>query len=78
MAVSVRAGIAMAEAEAAAFIEQQRSATVATVGPAGFEHLVAMWNAIVDGQIRIETKAKSQKAVNMRRDDRLSFLVEDG
>jgi hypothetical protein len=36
-----------------------------------------MWYAIVDGQIRIETKAKSQKAVNLRRDDRLSFLVEE-
>jgi hypothetical protein len=37
-----------------------------------------MWFAVVDGQIWFETKAKSQKAQNLRRDDRLTFLVEDG
>jgi PPOX class probable F420-dependent enzyme len=41
-------------------------------------HLVAMWFAVVDGQVWFETKAKSQKVVNLRRDPRLSCLVEDG
>jgi len=41
-------------------------------------HLVAMWYAVIDGQVWIETKAKSQKVVNLRRNDLFSFLVEDG
>lgn len=37
-----------------------------------------MWYAVVDGEIWLETKAKSQKAVNLTRDPRVSFLIEDG
>ena len=37
-----------------------------------------MWYAVVDGEIWLETKAKSQKAVNVKRDPRVSFLIEDG
>ena len=70
--------IVMSASEQSTFIDQQRSATVATVGPQGAMHLVAMWYAHLDGAIWIETKAKSQKVVNLRRDPRLSFLVEAG
>jgi len=68
----------MSDEEIATFIEQQRSATIATVGPSGLPHLVAMWYAVIDGQVWIETKAKSQKVVNLRRNDSFSFLAEDG
>jgi PPOX class probable F420-dependent enzyme len=78
MGTNQRAQITMADDEIAAFIEQSRTATMATIGPTGTPHLVAMWFAVVDGQIWFETKAKSQKAQNLRRDDRLTFLVEDG
>lgn len=37
-----------------------------------------MWYAVVDGQIWFETKARSQKAVNLRRDDRITCMIEDG
>jgi len=37
-----------------------------------------MWFAVVDGQIWFETKARSQKAVNLGRDDRISVLLESG
>ncbi len=37
-----------------------------------------MWYGVLDGEIWVETKAKSQKAVNLRRDPRVSFLIEDG
>jgi PPOX class probable F420-dependent enzyme len=78
MAENQRAAIRMSDEEVATFIEKQRSATVATVGPSGLPHLVAMWYAVLDGQVWIETKAKSQKVVNLRRNDSFSFLVEDG
>ena len=32
----------------------------------------------LDGVLWFETKARSQKAVNLRRDDRLTCLIEDG
>jgi PPOX class probable F420-dependent enzyme len=78
MAENQRAAIQMSDDEVATFIEEQRSATIATVGPTGMPHLVAMWYAVIDGQVWIETKAKSQKVVNLRRNDLFSFLVEDG
>jgi PPOX class probable F420-dependent enzyme len=78
MGENQRAAIQMSDEEVATFIEEQRSATIATVGPSGLPHLVAMWYAVIDGQIWIETKAKSQKVVNLRRNDSFSFLAEDG
>ena len=51
---------------------------MATYGPQGQIHLVGMWYAVMDGQIWIETKRKAQKVVNLRRDPRMSFLVETG
>ena len=37
-----------------------------------------MWYGLLDGRVCFETKAKSQKAVNLRRDPRISFSVEAG
>ena len=51
---------------------------MATNGPSGHPHLVAMWYAVVDGQIWFETKAKSQKVANLKRDDRITVSIEDG
>ena len=51
---------------------------MATVLPDGRPHLVAMWYAVVDGEIWFETKAKSQKAVNLRRDPTITVMIEDG
>lgn len=73
-----RAQIVMSEDETDTFLTQQRSSTVATVGANGQVHLVAMWYAWFDGHVWLETKAKSQKVVNLRRDGRMSFLVEAG
>jgi PPOX class probable F420-dependent enzyme len=73
-----RAQVVMSDEEVWEFLRQQRSSAVATYGPQGQIHLVGMWYAVLDGQIWIETKAKAQKAVNLRRDPRMSFLVEGG
>ena len=78
MGTNQRSQITMTDDEVAAFIEEQRSATMATVGPTGVPHLVAMWYGVVDGQIWFETKGRSQKAVNLRRDPRITVLLEDG
>ena len=78
MGLNQRAAITMSDDEIAAFVAGSRTCTLATLGPAGTPHLVAMWFALVDGQLWFETKAKSQKAVNLTRDDRVTVLVEDG
>jgi PPOX class probable F420-dependent enzyme len=78
MGTNQRAAITMTDEEVAAFVEQQRTCTLATIGPSGTPHLVAMWYAVIDGQLWFETKAKSQKAANLRRDDRVTVMVEAG
>ncbi|SNY88485.1 PPOX class probable F420-dependent enzyme [Nocardia amikacinitolerans] len=78
MGVNQRAQIVMTDAEIAEFLERSRIATLATLGPQGRPHLTAMWYALIDGEIWFETKAKSQKAVNLRRDPRVTCMIEAG
>lgn len=78
MGVNQRSQITMTDAEIQEFLIQQRTATMATLGPTGMPHLVAMWYAVIDGAVWFETKARSQKAVNLRRDPRITCMVEEG
>ena len=75
---SRRGAIALTEQERDAFLNDGWTLQVASNGPKGFPHLVAMWYAVIDGQVWFETKAASQKAVNLRRDPRVTILIEDG
>ena len=78
MGKNERGKIVMTDDEITEFIERSRTATMATVLPNGRPHLVAMWYAVLDGEIWFETKAKSQKAVNVRRDPTITVMIEDG
>ncbi|MDL9935576.1 PPOX class F420-dependent oxidoreductase [Gordonia sp. ABSL1-1] len=78
MGVNQRSQIVMSDKEITDFIAASRTATLATTGPDGSIHLVAMWYGIIDGEIWFETKAKSQKAVNLVRNARCSVMIEDG
>lgn len=78
MGTNQRAQITLTDDEIATFIDQSRTATMATIGPDGLPHLVAMWYAVIDGTLWFETKSRSQKAVNLRRDSRMSVLIESG
>ncbi|GED98403.1 PPOX class F420-dependent oxidoreductase [Gordonia crocea] len=78
MGSNQRSQIVMSDDEIATFIDQQRTATLATTGADGAIHLVAMWYGVIDGELWFETKAKSQKAVNLRRTAKCSVLIEDG
>ncbi len=70
--------IHMTEDEIHNFLEEQRTLQVATIGHDGFPHLVAMWYILLNNEIAFWTYAKSQKAINLRRDPRLTCLVEAG
>jgi PPOX class probable F420-dependent enzyme len=76
--VKQRDAVVMTDAEVDAFLTEQRNATVGTIGAQGRIHLVGMWYAWFDGHLWLETKPTSQKVVNLRRDPRMSFLVEAG
>ena len=78
MGTNERSTITMSDQEIEDYLRASRTMTLATLGPDGTPHLVAMWFAVIDGEIWFETKAKSQKAVNLGRDPRVTCLVEDG
>ncbi|MDT7544209.1 MAG: hypothetical protein QOE99_319 [Actinomycetota bacterium] len=78
MGVNQRAQITMTDEEISSFVARSRTATMATIGPSGVPHMVAMWFAVIVGQVWFETKAKSQKAQNLRRDPRMTVMLEAG
>jgi PPOX class probable F420-dependent enzyme len=78
MGTNQRSAITLDDEEIKQFLDGTRSMTVASLGPDGHPHLVAMWFTVIEGDVCFETKAKSQKAVNLRRNPTVSCLVEDG
>ncbi|HEY9315832.1 PPOX class F420-dependent oxidoreductase [Williamsia sp.] len=78
MGTNERGKIVMSDDEVSDFIVRSRTATMATVSAQGRPHLVAMWYGVIDGEIWFETKAKSQKAVNIRRNPTCTVMIEDG
>lgn len=81
--MSRREQIKMSAAEAAAFLEQQRTVTCATIGPRGWPHLMPLWYVVrqaADGEPEIWawTYGASQKVRNLERDPRASLQVEAG
>ncbi|MFO7193243.1 MULTISPECIES: pyridoxamine 5'-phosphate oxidase family protein [Thermocrispum] len=73
-----RKQIAMTDAEVAAFLDEQRTLTCATIGPSGWPHLAPLWFVVRDGQIWAWTYGKSQKVRNLERDPRATLQVEAG
>ena len=70
--------ITMTPDEIEAFLDAERTLQVASINSDGTPHLVAMWYARHGGEIAFWTYAKSQKVVNVRRDPRLTVMVESG
>jgi PPOX class probable F420-dependent enzyme len=68
----------MTPEEIEGFLREQRTMSVATVGADGRPHVVAMWYGFIDGAPAFWTYGKSQKIVNLRRDPRLTCMIEDG
>jgi len=75
---SRRSQINMSDAEIEAYLADQKILNVATNGPSGHPHVVAMWYEYFEGELCFWTFAKSQKIVNLRRDAKMTGLVESG
>ena len=76
--VNQRDLIKMTPAEVEAFLQERRSMTMSTISSDGSIHSVAMWYGFLEGAVAFETKGKAQKVQNLRRDPRLTCLVEAG
>lgn len=76
--VDLRSRVRMSDAEVDDFLATHRTMSLASMNPDGTIHLVAMWYDLIDGAITFGTKAKSQKARNLRRNPTVTCMVEDG
>ncbi len=76
--MSRRDQIAMTAAEAAAFLDERRTVTCATLMRDGRPHLMPLWYVLRDGELWAWTYAKSQKVRNLERDPRCTLQVEAG
>lgn len=74
-----RDAVRLDEQELGQFLAEQMKVQVATIGADGSPHLATLFYVLDDaGRITFWTYAASQKITNLRRDPRVSALVEDG
>ena len=76
--MSQRDRLTMEPQEVIAFLNEGRRAHVATINPDGTPHLVPMSYVVLDDCLTIWTDPKSRKIANLRRDRRITCLVEAG
>ena len=76
--VNQRGVIKMTPEEVDGFLQERRVATMCSINHDGSIHAVAMWYGFLDGALAFETKAKSQKVQNLRRNPNLTVALEDG
>lgn len=70
--------IKMTEDERKRFLEEARTMILVSNGKDGYPHPVPMWFVIRDGTPIMSTYGRSQKVLNLRRDPRVTALVEAG
>jgi PPOX class probable F420-dependent enzyme len=76
--VNQRDRIKMTQDEIDEFLSGRHTMTMCTINHDGTIHAVAMWYGFLEGAVAVETKAKSQKVQNLRRNPTVTMLVEDG
>lgn len=71
--------IELAPEERRQYLEDSHTIILTSLDRQGYPHSVAMWYvADPDGSVLMTTFARSQKALNLRRDPRCALLVESG
>jgi PPOX class probable F420-dependent enzyme len=70
--------IKMTAEEVDGFLRGRRTMALCSINHDGSIHAVAMWYGFLEGAVAFETKTKSQKVQNLRRDPRITCLVEEG
>ena len=73
-----RREIQLTSEEQAAFLREHRKAALATIGKDGFPHVVAMNFVAKDGAFYMTSYGKAQKVLNIRRNPKVTLMVETG
>ena len=73
-----RSQITMSDTELAAFLDEERVVTCATIGPNGRPHLMPLWYVLEGKTVVSWTFGKSQKARNLERLPQATLQVEAG
>jgi PPOX class probable F420-dependent enzyme len=70
--------IKMTDDEIDQFLRGRHTMSLCSINHDGTIHAVAMWYGFLEGAVAFETKTKSQKVQNLRRNPTITCLVEDG
>lgn len=73
-----RKDISLTPEEVETFLAEEMTLIVTTLGKDGHPHTAPMWFFTDDGKIVFRSFTKSQKIVNLRRDPRITVLLERG
>jgi PPOX class probable F420-dependent enzyme len=73
-----RDAIQMTPQEREEFLTTAKTIVLSTLDRRGYPHSVAMWYVLEDGCFWMTTYAKSQKAVNIRRNPKVALMAESG
>jgi len=77
--MSRRDQIRMTEEELASYLAKSQTMIICSINPDGTPHPMPMWFGVeADGSVVMTTFSKSQKIMNIKRDPRVSLLVESG
>ena len=76
--VKQRDKIKMTPEEIDDFLRGWHTMSCATINHDGTIHLVAMWYGLLEGCPALETKTKSQKVQNLRRNPQITCMIEEG
>jgi PPOX class probable F420-dependent enzyme len=60
------------------YLDRERNAVVATIDPDGAPHQAVVWYAVDGDEIVVNSADGRRWPANLRRDPRISFIVEDG
>ncbi|MET0144780.1 MAG: pyridoxamine 5'-phosphate oxidase family protein [Ilumatobacteraceae bacterium] len=71
-------GIKLTDAELWEFVATAHTGVLTTLNTAGYPIALPTWHVAFDERIYLRTVSKAAKVRRISRDDRVSFLVEDG
>ena len=73
-----RKDITMTPDEVQAFLSEGHTLIVTTIGKDGHPHLAPMWYTMEHGKVAFRSFTKSQKVVNLKRNPKITVLLEKG
>ena len=60
------------------FLKEQKILRLATIGPKGVPHIVPVWYMYSSKKIYIGTHTRTQKAKNLKKNNKVAFLIDVG